>query len=264
MPNTTFDIGSPDHRIRRQYGRRDAPNHNRPWSSEDEDELLRMFADGNNSIDQLASFFGRTTGSINGRLARLLGIAWPETPAMYRASGRPIRRRGQHMPQATPPDTQQAAPSMQDLLDAEARASWISPPSWRMDPWDDPAFRSNAMQQAAPPLPSPEFLVNLQARPARVRRPPVHNRVEESRPPSAETPENLNPAVALSKKHYEALAAELKALRPPFEGKVAAAQHSILNRMAYRMAKLFEGENTDFDRAKWLTACGVTSTQEGN
>ena len=62
------------------------------------------------------------------------------------------------------------------------------------------------------------------------------------------------------------LAAQILAARPASrEGRVAAAQHSALNKVAHNFANLIQATDAGeaFDRAKWLEACGV-QTAEGN
>lgn len=83
----------------------------------------------------------------------------------------------------------------------------------------------------------------------------------EAAPDVPETPPHLEAAVPLTRQHFDLISQEIRALRPTQEGRAAAAQHSTLNKLAYKLATLFEGDNSSFDRARWLEACGVQTAQ---
>ena len=54
------------------------PNAGKAWSTEDDEELRRLFSSGN-SVDDLALLFGRTPNGVRVRLERL-GLTDPQAP----------------------------------------------------------------------------------------------------------------------------------------------------------------------------------------
>lgn len=60
--------------------------------------------------------------------------------------------------------------------------------------------------------------------------------------------------MSISKKHFEEIAAELRAARE-LDSNPAARQ--AVERVAEGLAKIFAGENPRFDRARFLKACGL-------
>jgi hypothetical protein len=200
------------------------PNHGANWTREQEDQLLQQFREGF-AVGDIALSLGRTVGSINARLAQLLGVSWPDTPVMYRDRGGVIARREERRAARRPalwPEVRHAPP----------QSIWydFGPPDQVVEQRPSRVYRSTVV--APPPAP-----------PAA---------------PVEEVPDQLKAKLSLHKAQYQALAETIRSMRPAHEGRVAAGQQSVLNQLTYKLAALFEGEGSTFNRAKWLEACGVT------
>jgi hypothetical protein len=63
----------------------------------------------------------------------------------------------------------------------------------------------------------------------------------------------------MTRKDYVKFAAMLKEERVPDNGPIGYAKLRMLDQIADKTADIFEADNPNFDRARFLTACGVES-----
>lgn len=275
-------------------------NHARPWDMNQEEVVLRMFATGG-SIAQIAAAVGRTQTAVTSRIRQILrDPQWrvPLGPG-HRREAANIYERRYGMPLTR---SQLGQPSLEEREHQRrlARQSHPQPAEWptadavAADPADLRSsvpeigrldrmqiFNSALIDELRIAPSTPEFLADATIAPppaletsmpgffettvrARVRNAVRRHtgrgnpRPAESAPEVQETPPHLEVRV-----DQDALAKAIKDSRPPERnGRVAAAQHSALNKVSHQLANLFAAAE-EFDRASWLEACGV-QTNEGS